>query len=198
MTEGRFVWPNSPNLKQESPPQNAGFIKFYGLYWHKDNVEWEKGHLNGRPQGWLGQGKIAKDFDHSTIQMNFWKQKGVYILYDSNLQPVYAGQAGISESSPDGIGKRLYTHSKGIYRNGWCLFSWFGFLETDQINLKQAGEKRLNPDFRFKEQKTTIDLKQLLASFEAILIEGFAPRFNARGGDLGKAVLVDQYERVRD
>jgi hypothetical protein len=130
------------------------------------------------------------------IQMNFWGQKGVYILYDANLNPVYAGQAGIArKNAKDGqaIGDRLYDHNFGLYRNGWELFSWFGFLDTEKVKLKEADlNKRMNPDWKFNNTEGALNL--LLASFEAILIEGFAPRFNARGGDLGKAVHVDQFE----
>ena len=187
-----------PELDREEPTKQSGFIKFYGLYWRKDSVKWDDSQLLGQPQGWMGKGKIAKNFDRSSVQMNFWGQKGVYILYDANLQPVYAGQAGLTrKNSAEGqcIGDRLKVHAKGLYRNGWSLFSWFGFLETGKIPLKEAGEQeRMSPDWTFPAENSGIELNQLLASFEAILIEGFAPRFNARGGDLGTAILIDQYD----
>ncbi len=187
------------DLDRENPSKDSGFIRFYGLYWRKSAVNWQVNkQLLGQPQKWMGKGKIAKDFDRSTVQMNFWGQKGVYILYDDGLQPVYAGQAGLSRSNASeggqSIGARLNAHQRGVYRNGWSLFSWFGFLETDKIELKTASnESRMEPKWSFPVQSES-DLNQLLASFEAILIEGFAPRFNARGGDLGKAVIVDQFE----
>lgn len=130
-------------------------------------------------------------------QVNFWKQKGVYILYDDNIHPVYAGQAGKSNAG-DGeyIGGRLRAHSRGIYRNGWSLFSWFGFGSANRIPLRGSvpDKERLEIEYNFEQAETASELKELLASFEAILIEGFTPRFNARGGDLGSAVLVDQYD----
>lgn len=183
--------------KNDLPLQEAGFITFYGLYWKKSVVDWRQADLLGRPRGWTGRGRTAKDADPKNIQMNFWKQKGVYILYDNNLSPVYAGQAGlVRKTDGDGrtIGGRLRWHTYNVYRNGWSLFSWFGFLELEKFSLKEAGEqKRMDPPWEFV-PKGGSPLNQLLASFEAILIEGFAPRFNARGGDLGKAVLVDQYD----
>lgn len=197
MINPELIEPAEKELDREGPPKEPGFIKFYGLYWRKSAVSWQYKKLLGQPQGWMGKGKLAKDFDRSTVQMNFWGQKGVYILYDDNLHPVYAGQAGLTRKNSDGgqcIGDRLSAHSRGIYRNGWSLFSWFGFMHVDKFNLKERDDNfRMGPDWKFKPQSRG-ELNQLLASFEAILIEGFAPRFNARGGDLGDAVLVDQYD----
>jgi hypothetical protein len=186
-------------IERDKPLKEAGFIKFYGLYWKKSDVGWQdpRPKLLGQPKGWMKKGKVATDADRSRFQMNFWQQKGVYILYDANLNPVYAGQAGLKKTAKDGsqnIGNRLLHHSRGVYRNGWSLFSWFGFLETKQIDLRNTDEKfRYNPSWNFESQQN-VELNHLLASFEAILIEGFAPRFNARGGDLGKAVIVNQFE----
>ncbi len=185
-------------LDRDIPLDQAGFIKFYGLYWNKHEVIWNKNLLLGQPSGWMGKGKTAKNFDKLTVQMNFWAQKGVYILYDDNLQPVYAGQAGLTRKNTNEgqtIGNRLQAHTRGVYRNGWTLFSWFGFLSTQKLNLKQCEEKkRMEPKWAFNPSGEN-SLNDLLASFEAIVIEGFSPRFNARGGDLGKAILVDQYDQ---
>jgi hypothetical protein len=185
-------------LTREVPAGDAGFIKFYGLYWRKDLIDWQARQLLGQPTGWLGKGRIATGFDRRTVQMNFWGQKGVYVLYDDALHPVYAGQAGLTRKDSTGgqaIGDRLNMHRQGVYRNGWSLFSWFGFMEVEKFSLKSEKDeaKRLAPNWQFKPQGES-DLNLLLASFEAILIEGFAPRFNARGGDLKKAVLVNQFE----
>jgi hypothetical protein len=184
-------------LDREAPPSEAGFIKFYGLYWSISHVDWSTRRLLGQPSGWIGKGKVAKSLDRADLQMNFWGQKGVYILYDDNLHPVYAGQAGLTRkkaSEGQTIGNRLHTHSKGIYRNGWTLFSWFGFMSTNKIDLRKSPEPdRMEVPWTFSPNKEST-LNDVLASFEAIVIEGFAPRFNARGGDLRTAVLVDQFE----
>ncbi len=185
-------------LSREEPAGDSGFIKFYGLYWRKDLIEWNARQLLGQPGGWMGKGKVAANFDRRNLQMNFWGQKGVYVLYDDSLHPVYAGQAGLTRRDSAGgqaIGDRLNMHRQGVYRNGWRLFSWFGFMEVDKFNLKTEKDeaRRLSPRWEFKAQGES-NLNLLLASFEAILIEGFAPRFNARGGDLKKAVLVNQFE----
>lgn len=189
------------NTDREEASKLNVFIKFYGLFWHKNAVDWDRRLLLGQPQGWLGKGNKRCKLDLESIQMNFYDQKGVYILYSAPLQPVYAGQAGISRRNTTGgkvIGDRLAAHSRGIYRNGWSLFSWFGFLETERSPLtRMSAEQRLNPTWIMPATlPSTPDaaLNALLASFEAILIEGLTPRFNARGGDLPHAVLVDQYD----
>jgi hypothetical protein len=176
-------------------PKDPGSIRFYGLYWRRDKVNFADAKLLGQPGGWVGKGKVAgAEVDR---QMNFWRQKGVYILYSGDLQPVYAGQVGLARANAGGgrvLGERIGQHATGVYRNGWTLFSWFGFLSTAKINLRNAGEAaRLQPEWTFEAQGDQ-SLNNLLASFEAVLIEGFAPRFNARGGDLGKAVFVNQFE----
>ncbi|WP_156332751.1 GIY-YIG nuclease family protein [Chelatococcus sp. CO-6] len=177
------------------------FIKFYGLFWRKDAVDWDRRQLLGQPQGWLGKGNKRSNIDLERIQMNFYRQKGVYILYSDALQPVYAGQAGLTRKNSTGgqsIGDRLYAHSRGVYRNGWSLFSWFGFLETERLPLTcMSDEQRQKPVWTMPTglpSAPDATLNTLLASFEAILIEGFTPRFNARRGDLPDAVIVDQYE----
>ncbi|SDG17770.1 hypothetical protein PUH89_18350 [Rhodobacter capsulatus] len=67
-------------LTREEPAGDSGFIKFYGLYWRKDLIEWNSRQLLGQPGGWMGKGKVAANFDRRKLQMNFWGQKGVYVL----------------------------------------------------------------------------------------------------------------------
>lgn len=199
MTENEFKNGIDDVPTRELPTGEAGFIKFYGLFWRKDLVEWQSQHLLGQPNGWQG-GRVAADFDRKNLQMNFWSQKGVYILYDQHLHPVYAGQAGLTRknatqgNSSQGIGERLNRHRREVFKNAWSFFSWFGFLDVKKVKLRNASDKdRLQPDWCFTPQSQS-ELNDLLASFEAILIEGFSPRFNARGGDLKKANLVDQFD----
>jgi hypothetical protein len=179
----------------ETAPTDGGHIRFYGLFWSRKHVDFTRQFLLGQSTGWVGQGTFAKDADLCRFQMNFWKTKGVYILYDGNLQPVYAGQAGLTRKKKgegQSIGDRLNDHFEGTYRHGWRYFSWFSFLDCEKIKLRDAPEaERMNPRWEFKPRES--DLNEILASFEAIVVEAFAPRFNARGGDLKKALFLHQY-----
>ena len=181
-------------------PSSGGFLQFYGLYWKREFVFSIHATLPGVPTGWIGRG--TKNIDRQTVWMNFWDQKGVYVLYDRDLTPVYTGQAGVSRKGGDGgtIGNRLNDHLKRKYRNGWEYFSWFGFLSSGKEKklrkkLKSADlEDRKDPDWCFHERSGGDELNSLLNAFEAILIEAFVPRFNSRGGNLKDAIYVDQME----
>jgi hypothetical protein len=55
------VFPDSLEARDQAS-SDAGFIKFYGLYWHKRHVTRDKKkELLGKPSGWIGQGKPSKD-----------------------------------------------------------------------------------------------------------------------------------------
>ena len=193
----------------------GGFVKFYGLYWRREFVyrDCQPKIMPGIPAGWIGRGRRSKDHDSGKIWMNFWDQRGVYVLYDRELSPVYAGQAGLlreakssRQTSNDGrsLGDRINDHTNGKYRNAWIYFSWFGFLQPDKEKslkgkLKNASqEDRINPEWKFRPQASSgdVELNLLLDSFEAVLIEAFTPRFNARGGNLKEAIYVDQLEEL--
>lgn len=204
---------------ESKPPTSGGFLKFYGLYW--DRIFWdrrpdtwieqvergweERALLPGVPSGWTGRG--TKGLDQNTIWLNFWHQKGVYVLYDEGLVPVYTGQAGLQKGDKNEfggrtLGDRLREHAHGKYRNGWRYFSWFGFLSfKNEAHLRgklksTERNERLTAEFEFQngQNKSEVELNLLLDSFEAILIEAFAPRFNSRGGNLKGATYVDQFE----
>jgi hypothetical protein len=195
-------------LNESVSPTSGGFMKFYGLYWQKKFIFSKDEILPGLPEGWTGRG--TRNVDRDTLWMNFWSQKGVYVLYDNDLVPVYTGQAGLTrggKGSGNGrtLGQRLREHAYGKYRNGWEYFSWFGFLDCVQEKslkgkIKTASfEKRRHVEWEFKptiNEGSEGELNDLLDSFEAILIEAFIPRFNSRGGNLKDAVYVDQFESV--
>ena len=204
---------DSSNGSDADSGSGGGFVKFYGLYWKREFVYCEHSIMPGVPAGWVGSGRRSKDFDSSKVWINFWGQKGVYVLYDRDLVPVYAGQAGLSRKrrksaavNHEGrcLGARLNDHIQGKYRNAWVFFSWFGFLQsatekTLKGKLKNAPEEnRRDPEWQFPQQATSgeVELNLLLDSFEAVLIEAFTPRFNARGGNLKDAVYVDQLEEL--
>jgi len=220
MTEPTTEYLDEVDPSDESAvPSSGGFMKFYGLYWKKEFIFSDSEHriLAGLPVGWTGKGNVARNFDRSAMWMNFWDQKGVYVLYDRDLVPVYSGQAGLvrkSKGTGDGgrtLGERLRDHKVGKYRNGWEFFSWFGFLNAVNEKdirkvIRQDDEKSVeikrSPEWKFEAIKSggadggsrSIELNLLLDSFEAILIEAFTPKFNSRGGNLNGATYVNQLE----
>ena len=197
----------SDDSSQENNAEDAqiqsGIIQFYGLYWKKKyfKAQSEQNQLLGIPFRKTGRGKYSPNAPRSDGCLNFWEQKGVYILYNSDLIPVYAGQAGgvrnYDKNKPsglNGIGRRLRDHANGKYKHGWKYFSWFGFLDTKIKETRNTNSNdRMNVEWIEGNEKK-FDLNSLLNSMEAIVIEGFIPRFNARGGDLKGAHVCSQYE----
>lgn len=180
----------------EKPSSSGGFIRFYGLFWRKNLVTWRRSKppiLLGQPDKWLGSGKIAYNFDYRSVQLNFAAQKGVYVLYDQDLKPVYAGQAVASGERT--LGSRLNDHRVGYFRDAWTFFSWFGFLNLKKFDLRKEKDRSYFDNPRFlQEDRPDQFFKETLDSFEAIIVESLSPRFNARGGNLKGSVLVDQYD----
>jgi hypothetical protein len=182
-------------------PTNA-LVQFYGLYWHKKHVTWSDTKILGQPDGWVGKGNTKKGRNPEDFQVNFWKQKGVYVLYDTSLHPIYVGQGGLvrtdsKEDAGQSIGARLSNHASSRIRNGWEIFSWFGFQNIQEpLKLRSAtAEERMNPNWAFAMQNQ-VGLNMLLDAFEGILIEACSPRFNARGGNMSSGVYVNQYEKT--
>ena len=113
-----------PVAKTGKPSTKVGkmLIPAYGLYWHRDQVEW------GGRADLLGQ-STAND---ETI--NFAEQSGVYILYNwPNI--TYVGR------TTNDLYGRLKDHTSNDRRaNEWDRFSWFGLRPVDDDAL---GEPRL-------------------------------------------------------
>ncbi len=111
------------------------FIKNFGLFWHRDEVEWHPGtgntfRLLGRKGAYRGNLRVA----------DFRYQHGIYILY-GNYGPYYVGQ------TKDGLGERIRDHLSNNHQWEWNRFSWFGFRSvltgTDEngfCRLKEMGE----------------------------------------------------------
>ena len=184
---------------EDSKELSGGLIKYYGLYWSRRRVSWEHEQMLAIPRGKTGSGNRPKQSLDNWNCINFWGQLGVYILYDSDIYPVYAGQAGVerkNKTKGNTIGGRLKDHVIGKYRNAWEYFSWFGFLEREKVKTTTRNldiTRQIWPVWALPTHKD-ITINTLLSSFEAIVIEGFIPRFNARGGDLKNAVYCNQYE----
>lgn len=140
-----------------------GLISSYGIRWEKSAVHWKS---NPRL---LGTGARFPE------PVNFCKQKGVYLLYDSR-EVIYAGS-----SARDNLGNRLRSHTTERLATKWDTFSWFG-LYPIQPNGVLKTDSNLGG----------LGLEALVRGLEALLIEAILPRRNRRGGDNLRGVEFNQ------
>ena len=155
------------------------FIKNYGLYWRRDQVEWgSKGPGNsGKLRGYAGNGKTPVDFR---------AQAGVYVLYDGADIPssrvTYIGQVG--RSNGDSLYARLYDHhARDHLWNRWTRFSWFGVFAIGKKGLTQT-----------KVAKTYADsLGSVIDHLEGVLITVLEPPLNKRGANWDGATQCFQH-----
>src|ERR1700735_5592045 len=91
------------------------FIKNFGLFWRRDEVDW-----------YPGKGTAFRLLGHHGIKLpgvsvaDFRDQHGIYILY-GNHGPHYVGLTN------EKLGNRLNAHILDVHANEWDRFSWFGF-----------------------------------------------------------------------
>jgi hypothetical protein len=97
--------------------------------------------------------------------VDFCQEKGVYLLHD--LQ----GVVYVGRTTDQSLGQRLYQHTFDRLNGRWTRFSWFGVFP-----VSESGPLETTADFRLN-----IDL--VVATMEAVLIEGLEPRQNRRRGD---------------
>ncbi|QXT64261.1 HTH domain-containing protein [Tessaracoccus palaemonis] len=138
----------------EVDAEDTGFLNAFGMFWRREEVDWEQ-----RGQSLLGaQLKAAQP-------INFADQVGVYILYSGD-RVIYVGR--ITEPR---LGPRLWDHTRDRLTGRWDRFSWFGVRAVaDDGSLGQV------PAGNF-----AVDM--LVATMEALLIEGLEPPQNRRRGD---------------
>lgn len=155
-------------------------IKNFGFYWKRDYIYRGKGRAAGHLLGQAAGGSRA----------DFQEQIGVYVLYGSNREIVYVGQAGNGNATLFG---RLKNHMDGRLRNRWSYFTWFGFRDVNadgSLSRQQAVDSAVS-GFTYSEA-----LNQL----EGILIEVIEPPLNKRRGNLREATEFNQVidEKVAD
>ncbi|QDO90447.1 GIY-YIG nuclease family protein [Ornithinimicrobium ciconiae] len=97
--------------------------------------------------------------------VDFGAQAGVYLLYDQN-RVVYVGR-----SQKPRLGNRLRDHTKDRLSARWNRFSWFGVR-----SVGADGALGALPN-------SGIGVETLIATMEALLIEGLEPPQNRRQGD---------------
>lgn len=145
---------SEPPAAAESNADDTGFLNAFGMFWRREEVDWEH-----RGQTLLGaQLKAAQP-------INFADQVGVYILYSGD-RVIYVGR--ITEPR---LGPRLWDHTRDRLAGRWDRFSWFGVRAV-------ADDGSLGPV-----PAGNFAIEMLVATMEALLIEGLEPPQNRRRGD---------------
>lgn len=109
-------------------------IKCFGLFWRRDEVDWNPGKGNKDAFRLLGR----RGKNQPTLRVaDFRFQQGIYILY-GNHGPYYVGL-----TREQGLGKRLKDHLTDKHAERWDRFSWFGFQKVlekkDGQGIRQLG-----------------------------------------------------------
>lgn len=139
--------------------EDMGLINAFGMFWSRDRVLWK----TTMPH-LLGVQQSGSE------PVNFTAQAGVYVLYDAN-RAVYVGR-----TTEPRLGLRLFEHTRDRLTGRWDRFSWFGV-------------RAVQPDGCLSPMPTpTIAIDRLIATMEALLIEGLEPPQNRRQGDGFNAV----------
>jgi hypothetical protein len=139
--------------------QEMGLINAFGMFWSRDRVLWK-----------TTMPRLLGVQQSGSASVNFTAQAGVYVLYDGS-RAVYVGR--VTEPR---IGLRLFEHTRDRLTGRWDRFSWFGVRGVDA-----DGELRPIPS-------SGIAVTTLIATMEALLIEGLEPPQNRRQGDGFNAV----------
>jgi hypothetical protein len=111
------------------------FVKNFGLFWRRDEVEWNPGTGNRGVFRLLGRRGMKLP---GLRLADFRYQQGIYVLY-GNHGPYYVGL-----TKQQGLGQRLKDHHWDHHRKEWDRFSWFGFCSVrkgkDDYGLRKLGD----------------------------------------------------------
>jgi hypothetical protein len=105
----------------------VGLISSYGLFWKRDQAEWEKA------PGFRSELRMLGRRGHTSRRQvaDFYHLPGLYILYGRH-GAVYVGTSGAGANR--GVGKRIHDHVGVSDRlaDKWDEFSWFGYGELER------------------------------------------------------------------
>ncbi len=132
----------------------TGVVNAFGMFWERSKVLWEK------------QPRILGQQQTGAETVDFAEQKGVYLLHDAQ------GVVYVGRTTEQNLAKRLNQHTSDRLAGRWTRFSWFGVYPVEQ-----DGTLKSNTNF------TGIDINTIIATMEAVLIEGLEPRQNRKRGD---------------
>ena len=147
--------PVSAVAAEDAPDiESMGLINAFGMYWRRNLVDWAR----ARP-------RILGSQQSGSETVDFAEQAGIYLLHDG-ARTIYVGRV-----TRQRMGVRLWEHTRDRLSGRWNTFSWFG--------VRPVGE-----DGRLRESPSSdIGLDTLIATMEALLIEGLEPPQNRRQGD---------------
>lgn len=144
---------NAPD-EAESDSDEMGLINAFGMFWRRSEAHWA--NKNVKILGAQQSGSQVVDFN---------QQAGVYLLYDGS-RVVYVGR--VTEPR---MGARLWEHTRDRLTGRWDRFSWFGVR-----GVTEHGALGPVPE-------SAGSIAMLIATMEALLIEGLEPPQNRRQGD---------------
>lgn len=139
--------------------RGMGLINAFGMYWSRDRVHWK-----------TNMPRLLGVQQSGSTPVNFTAQAGVYLLYDGR-SVVYVGQVTVPR-----MGLRLFEHTRDRLTGRWDRFSWFGVRA-----VRADGELSPLPS-------ADIAVTTLIATMEALLIEGLEPPQNRKQGEGFNAV----------
>lgn len=153
-------------LPAEDAAESPGLITSFGMFWRREQVNWTSG----------GRLRLLGYQAGEPQKVDFSDQIGVYLLHDG-ARTVYVGRV-----SKPRMGPRLQEHTKDRLSGRWDRFSWFGLRPV----LKKGG---------LGEAADTFGTALVVATMEAILIEGLEPPQNRRQGD---GMTGQEYQQAID
>jgi transcriptional regulator with XRE-family HTH domain len=139
--------------------REMGLINAFGMFWDRNRVQWKP-----------SMPRLLGVQQSGSEPVNFTEQAGVYVLYDGS-RPIYVGKAFERRMGP-----RLFDHTRDRLTGRWSRFSWFGVR-----GVRDDGQLTEFP-------KSELGLSSLIATMEALLIEGLEPPQNRRQGEGFNAV----------
>ena len=136
----------------------------------------ETGLINAFGMYWLRESvlwskpRLLGQQQPGSTAVDFAEERGVYLLHDRR-EVVYVGR-----TTDRALGARLREHTVDRLSGRWDRFSWFGILP-----VKPDGTLASSPS-------ETFNIENLIATMEALLIEGLEPPQNRKRGDGFSAV----------
>jgi HB1/ASXL restriction endonuclease-like protein with HTH domain len=152
-------------LAEAESSEVTGLVNAFGMFWDRAKVHWET------------EPRILGQQQTGSKPVNFCEQRGVYLLHDSQ-GVVYVGRA-----TDQNLGRRLQQHTSDRLTGRWTRFSWFGVYPVNE-----DGTLKNSADF------SNVSVPIVIATMEAVLIEGLEPRQNRKRGDDFQAIEFLQLE----